>query len=225
VQGIGSGGLLILVNIVIADLFSMRDRGKYLGMVGMTWAFAASSGPIIGGALTEKVTWRWIFLVNLPTIGATAVVLFLFLDIHTPTTPLVEGLKAIDWVGTVLVIGGTTVFLLGLQFGGISFPWNTATVICLLVFGLVIIGVFVLVEAKVAAWPVIPMRLFEHRSNLAAFVLVFCHGFTSISGNYFLPLYFQVVLGKSPLLSGVYLVPYMLSVAVGAAACGMYTNM
>lgn len=64
IQGVGGGGLLTLVNIVIGDLFSMRDRGQYYGFVGLTWAVAASVGPVIGGVLTEKVSWRWCFYIN-----------------------------------------------------------------------------------------------------------------------------------------------------------------
>ena len=64
IQGIGGGGLITLVNISISDLFSMRNRGKYFGMVGMTWAFASAIGPIFGGVFTEKVSWRWCFYIN-----------------------------------------------------------------------------------------------------------------------------------------------------------------
>ncbi len=64
IQGVGGGGSLTLVNIVIGDLFSMRDRGQYYGFVGMTWAVAASVGPVMGGVLTEKLSWRWYFYIN-----------------------------------------------------------------------------------------------------------------------------------------------------------------
>lgn len=222
IQGIGGGGLIILVNICISDLFSMRNRGKYFGIIGMVWAAASALGPIIGGALTERASWRWCFLVNLPTIGGAFFVLLLFLDIHNPKTPLVKGLKAIDWLGTMLVIGGTTMLLLGLQFGGIDFPWDSATVICLIVFGIVALGVFGVVEWKLAEWPVIPMRIFKRRSNLASLGVCFCHGFVFISGSYFLPLYFQTVLEKSPLLSGVYLFPFILALSSISAFTGIF---
>lgn len=188
----------------------------------MVWAAASAMGPIIGGALTERVTWRWCFLVNLPTIGVSVLVLFIFLDIHTPKTPLVAGFKAIDWFGTLLIIGGTTMILLALQFGGINFPWNSATVICLLVFGALTIVMFFVVEWKFAEWPVIPIRIFKRPSNLAALGVCFCHGFVFISGTYFLPLYFQAVLGKSPILSGVYLFPFILALSFTSGATGVY---
>lgn len=188
----------------------------------MVWAAASALGPIIGGALTERVSWRWCFLVNLPTIGIAFLVLLIFLDIRSPKTPIIAGLKAIDWLGTGLVIGGTTMLLLGLQFGGISFPWSSATVISLIVFSMVTIVLFFLVEWKLAVWPVIPMRIFSHRSNLASLGVCFCHGFVFIAGSYFLPLYFQAVLGKSPLLSGVYLFPFILALSSISAATGIW---
>lgn len=113
-------------------------------------------------------------------------------------------------------------FLLGLEFGGVSFSWASATVICLLIFGAVIWGLFILNEWKVAKHPVMPLRLFKRRSNIAALVVCFSHGMTFISGSYFLPLYFQAVLGASPILSGVYLFPFVISLSLASAAVGIF---
>ena len=148
--------------------------------------------------------------------------LLLFLDIETPRTPIVAGLKAIDWLGSLTIAGGTVMFLLGLEFGGISFPWASATVICLLIFGVVIWALFVINEWKVARLPVMPLRLFERRSNIAALVVCFSHGMTFISGSYFLPLYFQAVLGATPILSGVYLFPFVISLSLSSALVGIF---
>ena len=113
-------------------------------------------------------------------------------------------------------------FLLGLEFGGITYPWSSAIVVCLIVFGLVTLGIFFLVEWKVAKYPVMPLRLFKKRSNIAALGVCFCHGFVFISGSYFLPLYFQAVLGATPILSGVYLFPFVLSLSLMAAGTGVF---
>ena len=158
----------------------------------------------------------------MPVDGLAFVILLLFLDIETPKTPLLDGLKAIDWIGSLLVVGGTVMLLIGLEFGGVTFPWTSATVICLIVFGLVTIGIFFLNEWKLAKYPVMPLRLFKKRSNIAALLTCFVHGFVFISGSYFLPLYFQAVLGASPLLSGVYLFPFVLSLSFMSAAVGVF---
>ena len=157
-----------------------------------------------------------------PCTGLAFIILLIFLDIETPRTPIVAGLKAIDWFGSLTIVGGTVMFLFGLEYGGVTYPWSSATVVCLLVFGVVTIGIFFLIEWKVAKYPVIPLRLFSKRSNVAALVTCFCHGFVFISGSYFLPLYFQAVLGASPLLSGVYLFPFVISLSLMSAGVGIF---
>ncbi|TVY84201.1 MFS-type transporter [Lachnellula suecica] len=222
IQGIGGGGLVILVNICISDLFSLRNRGKYYGFIGMVWAFASAVGPILGGVFTEKVSWRWCFYINLPVTGTVFVLLCIFLHLDNPKTPIWDGLKAVDWLGSLTIVGGTLMLLLGLEFGGITYPWGSAKVICLIVFGIFVGCLFVLNEWKFARYPVMPLRIFKHRSAIAALGVCFCHGFVFIAGTYYLPLYFQAVLGATPLLSGVYLLALALSLSFMSGATGVF---
>lgn len=189
--------------------------------MGMVWAVAGGIGPILGGVFTDKVSWRWCFYVNLPISGVGMLILAFVLKLHNPRTPMREGLAAVDWLGMSTIVGGTLMVLLGLEFGGVTFPWDSATVICLIVFGLVVTGIFVVIEWKVAEYPVIPLRLFKVPSNIASLAVSACHGFVFISGGYYLPLYFQAVLGLSPLMSGVYVLPYTLSLSIVSAATGV----
>ena len=186
-----------------------------------TWALASAVGPLLGGVFTQFVTWRWCFYINLPLDGLAFAILLFFLDVHTPRTPLVAGLKALDWLGSLAIVGGTAMFLLGLEYGGLSFPWSSATVVCLIVFGAAVLGLFFVIEAYVPRYPLMPLRLFNNRSNVACYATCFWHGFVFISGSYFLPLYFQAVLNASPLLSGVYLLPFVLSLSFVSAAVGI----
>ncbi|RDW61660.1 MFS multidrug transporter-like protein [Coleophoma crateriformis] len=222
IQGIGGGGLLVLVNICISDLFSMRNRGQYFALVGMTWALASALGPVLGGVFTEKVSWRWCFYINLPITGTVTILLFFFLKLDSPRTPVWDGLKAVDWVGSLTVVGGTLMLLLGLELGGVSFSWGSPTVVCLIVFGVVVTGLFVLNEWKLAKYPVMPTRIFSNISNAAALGACFSHGFVFISASYYLPLYFQAVMGASPLLSGVYVLPYALALSFCSVATGIF---
>lgn len=112
--------------------------------------------------------------------------------------------------------------LLGLEFGGVTRPWDSATVICLIVFGVVVACLFALNEWKFARYPVMPLRIFNNRSNIAALGVCFCHGFVFIAGTYYLPLYFQAVLGASPLLSGVYLMPFALALSFLSGITGVF---
>ncbi|KAF2681833.1 multidrug resistance protein fnx1 [Lentithecium fluviatile CBS 122367] len=222
IQGIGGGGLIVLVNITISDLFAMRDRGAYFGIIGGVWALASSLGPVVGGALTQKVSWRWCFYINLPFDGLAFLIILFVLDVHTPKTPLRQGLKAVDWLGAFTMVGGTIMLLLGLEFGGVTYPWNSATVICLIVFGAITIGLFFVVEQRFAPYPLMPLDIFFKRSNMAALGVCFFHAFVFISGSYFLPLYFQAVLGATPILSGVYLLPTALSLSFLSAFTGIF---
>ncbi|CAD0112908.1 unnamed protein product [Aureobasidium uvarum] len=222
IQGVGGGGLVTLVNICISDLFSLRRRGAYFGIIGGVWALASAIGPVIGGVFTEKVSWRWCFYINLPLDGAALVIIFFFLDLKTPRTPLWEGLKAIDWIGALLVIGGVLMFLFGLEYGGVTYPWDSATVLCLIIMGVFTMVLFFINEWKFAKSPVMPLRIFQTRSNIAVLGVCAIHGMVFISASYYLPLYFQAARGATPLLSGVYILPQALSLSFASMATGIF---
>lgn len=222
IQGAGGGGLNVLVNICIADLFSPRDRGAYYGMISGVWALAMSLGPIIGGALTQRVSWRWCFYINLPFDGVAFIVILLFLNLENPRTPLWDGVKAIDWLGALLSIGGTLMFLLGLSCGGATYPWSSPIVICTIIFGLVAWALCFAWDAMVAKYPLLSIRIFQHRANLALLGVCFAQSFVYIAAPYYLPLYFQAVLDKTPILSGVYLLPLAIALSAAAIGTGFY---
>lgn len=221
IQGIGSGGIIILVNVCISDLFSMRKRGQYYGFTGLVWAVAGGIGPVVGGALTEHASWRWCFYINLPISGAGFILLVFVLKLHNPKTPMRAGLAAVDWLGSFAVSAGTLLVLLGLTFGDVMYPWKSAAVISMIVIGTLILGAFAFIEARIARYPIIPMRLFSSRVAVASFVCCFFHGIVFVSGSYYLPLYFQAVLGATPLLSGVYVLPYSIGLSITSAAVGI----
>lgn len=112
-------------------------------------------------------------------------------------------------------------FLFGMESGGQTKPWASAYTLCLIVFGVFTVGLFFINEWKFAKYPIMPLRLFRDRSNMAALGVCFCHGFVFIAGTYYLPLYFQTVLEATPILSGVYLFPLALSLSFGSAAVGI----
>jgi Fungal trichothecene efflux pump (TRI12) len=105
--------------------------------------------------------------------------ILIFLDVHDPKTSFMDGLRAIDWLGSVLILATTLMLLLGLDFGGETFPWSSSNVICLLVFGCLASVFFVLSELKVARYPVMPLHVFKQRTNLATLVVSLCQGIVS----------------------------------------------
>lgn len=220
--GLGGAGLATGVLTIIAFSAPPEMRPMLIGINGSMYGIASVCGPLLGGVFTHKVTWRWCFYINLPISGVAIFVLFFVLKLHNPKTGVREGLAALDWMGSLAIVGGTIMFLLGLEFGGVTFPWSSAEVICLIVFGLVLVGIFIVVEWKVAKFPLIPMRLFTVRSNIASIAVSACHGFVFISASYYLPLYFQGVLGAPPLLSGVYVLPFSLSLSVASTVTGIF---
>ncbi|TGZ81959.1 MFS general substrate transporter [Ascodesmis nigricans] len=223
IQGIGAGGLLGLVNVTISDIVSIRERGLYLSYVGMTWAIASSVGPVLGGVFTGMARWGWrfCFIINIP-VGLVAMTgITMFLHLHSPKLGIREGLKRVDWLGTASIVSGTVLFLVGLESGGVHHPWSSPLVLCLLIFGLLLFFLFILIEWKFAAAPIIPLRLFHERTNIFAYLVGFTHGFVFIAGCYFMPLYFQSVRGATPLLSGVYVLPYVIVLSVISGVSGI----
>ncbi|CEL04001.1 hypothetical protein ASPCAL05135 [Aspergillus calidoustus] len=212
-QGASGGGLIQMVYITISDLFSVRRRALWFGLLGLMWAVAGSTGPLVGGGLTERVSWRWCFWINLPVCGVALLLLLTCLDVHNPRTKLKDGVVAIDWLGTLAIVGLTLLLLLGMEFGGTVFPWSSPKVVCLIVFGVVMIGVFIVTEKNLARYPLIPMSLFQSGPTNAAFILAFAHGMVSFGTEYYLPLYFQSVKQASPLRSGLFILPMMVTEA------------
>ncbi|GAB7353454.1 hypothetical protein MBLNU459_g3916t1 [Dothideomycetes sp. NU459] len=220
-QGIGGAGLMQLVSITISDLFSVRSRALYLGLMGVMWAVAGSAGPLIGGAFTQLLSWRWCFWINLPVCGLAFVLLILFLDVHNPRTKLGEGVRAVDWFGTLSILAVTILLLLGLNFGGATFAWDSPKVICLIVSGTLMIGFFLFSEKRLAKYPLMPLSAFKDWSNNSTFLVGFAHSMVSIGIEYYLPLYFQSVKQASPLRSGILILPSMVTEAVTDILAGV----
>ncbi|KAI2613388.1 MFS general substrate transporter [Hypoxylon sp. NC1633] len=221
VQGVGAAGMQTMVYIIICDLFSLRDRGLYLAIISLIWAVASALGPVLGGVFASRLNWRWCFWINLPVSGIVFMVLFVFLNVTTAQTPILSGLKSIDWTGSILIICSTLMVLLGLDFGGTTYPWASPTVICLILFGCIVAACFILNEWKVAQNPILPLRLFSP-SSLAAYGVRFCHAYVFMGIAYYIPLYSQSVLGANALTSGIYLLPFIVSLSLSAAGTGIF---
>ncbi|KAF5979531.1 major facilitator superfamily transporter [Fusarium bulbicola] len=220
-----STGLFMAGSLIcaLASSSGMLIGGRTVqGLGGIVFGVAGAIGPVLGGVFSQAVTWRWCFYINLPFEGIALIGLFFLLKVDIEKVPLVDGLRSLDWPGFAFIIGGTICFLYGLEAGsGRLAPWNSAFVICLLVFGVVILALFMVWEAKFAKNPIIPIRIFQSTTNIASFAVANLHSFIFIACDYFLPLYFQVVLGFSPIISGVTLFPLILPMSISTGVGGL----
>ncbi|KAF4991294.1 hypothetical protein FDECE_14093 [Fusarium decemcellulare] len=217
VQGAGTGNIEVLINICIADLFTLRDRGLYIGMYSAASAAGVVLGPILGGILAGSTTWRWCFWINLP-IGCISVFwLWKSLNLPNTGTPICKGLRHVDWPGAISITAGAVMLLLGVQLGGTLYAWSSPAVLSLVLCGFAVLVLFLFLQQKISVRPTIPLRLFGNISGSVALFICFCHGFSYITILYFLPVYFSVVLSASPTTVGAYLSiltgPMVLSVA------------
>lgn len=180
---------------------------------------------MIGGALTSSIGWQWCFWINLPFGGLTLPCLAILLDLHNPKTPFIAGLRAIDFPGAITITGATIMLLLGLQFGGVSYPWDSAIVICLIVAGGVTFGLFgVLQYVNRSGVRIIPFRVFSRPTNIAALVVCFCHGFVFFGCLYYLSMYLQFSLDQGPIYAGLWLLAAAVPLSCASIATGLITK-
>ncbi|KAH8809000.1 major facilitator superfamily domain-containing protein [Xylogone sp. PMI_703] len=221
VQGIGAGGITALSSVLLTDLFTLRERGKWAGLVNLIWAIGTVSGPSIGGALSQNGAWRWIFWINLPFCGVAFPVVIFFLTLEkVPGTILVK-LHSFDWIGLLLFTCSATFFLLGITWGGVQFPWSSWQTLVPLVLGFIGLGLFIVYDIHVPANPLIRFRIFSNISSNSAFIGTIIHGIVLFALFYYSPLYAQAVHNFNPLKSGVGLIPNAMAVAPAAAVTGI----
>ena len=214
VQGLGAGGLLPLSQTIIADLVPPRERGRRQGSISAVFAVCSVVGPVLGGLITDLLSWHWIFYVNLP-IGAVALVVIE----KALRRPHHARKQKIDYLGALLLTAATTAFLLILTLGGIEWAWNSPNVAVSCAITLALIIWFCLHIRNVAE-PVLPLDLFRNRVFVLASIVM---GFTFmglLGASVFFPLFFQVVMGVSPARSGLLSVPLMVGVLISSIVNG-----
>ena len=197
VQGLGVGGLTALVQVVIATMVSPRERGRYAGYIGATFALATVSGPLVGGVLVDTVGWEWCFFAGLPV----ALLAFVVLQ-RTLRLPVIKREVHIDYLGASLLVGGVSTFLVWVSLGGQQFGWVSALSAGLLVASVVLIAAAVYVEVYVAKEPVIPMRLFRERTLTLATIASVLIGVAMFGSTVYLSLYFQRAKDLTPTEAG-----------------------
>jgi EmrB/QacA subfamily drug resistance transporter len=218
-QGLGAGVISVMVFTVVGDLFPPARRGRIQGVFGAIFGLASVVGPLLGGYLTDQLSWRWVFLVNLPVgLLALAALVVLFPNVRPPRRE-----HAIDYRGAVCLVLALVPLMLALSLGGHQYGWDSAPIVGLVLFGLVMGALFVWQERR-AAEPVIPLSLFGNSIvsiSLASSTLIFMGMFGTIL---FIPLFIQAVIGASATTSGTILMPMTGGMIVGSTLAGQLVS-
>ncbi|KAJ1959413.1 hypothetical protein IWQ62_004622 [Dispira parvispora] len=238
ISGIAAAGMLTLVLVAISKLTPPDKRSKYLGFINLNYCFTCILGPLLGGILSENLSWRWCFYINIPLCLLSLAIVYITLKgpgctaspsgslesatflPDSPTTTAVAGpttkekLLALDYLGTGLVLAGIIALVLGIEWGGSEFAWQTPRVIILLVLGVAILLIFGWVELKVAADPIVDLRVMKVRNVSISCLTNFAMGWIINGTIYNIPLYIQLLDGAGATKAGLYLLPFLVSLNV-----------
>jgi hypothetical protein len=208
-------------------LVPLSKRPLYTGMFGVVFALSSVAGPLLGGTLTQRLSWRWCFYINLPFAAVSIGAVIFLIKARQPReagASLKEQINQLDPIGTVIFIPCVVCLILALQWGGVIYPWNDGKIIALWV----VFGVTLLAWMAVQAWKkdnaTVPPRVFFQRSITAAFTYA-----TLVAGSmlliiYYIQIWFQAIKGDDPLTSGISTLPSLLALVISAALSGLFTQ-
>jgi EmrB/QacA subfamily drug resistance transporter len=201
IQGLGAGGLITLAQTTIADLVAPRDRGRYQGLFGAVFALSSVAGPLLGGFITDVLSWRWIFYVNVP-IGILALALIAF-GFQRPHHAVAH---RIDYAAVTLLTSATVALLLVLSWGGVQFPWSSPIIISMAAAAAMLTALLIAVERR-SSEPVLSPHIFHNRVVVIGTSVMGLTFMGLFGAAVFLPLFFQLVLGYPPTQAGLLMAP------------------
>ncbi len=217
IQGLGAGGLMVGAIATIGDMVSPRERGQYMGYMMAAMMVAMIAGPLVGGYITDSLSWRWIFYINMPVGGAA--LLYIIATLHLPVHKIAH---RIDYLGAAVLAVGATAIVLVTTWGGSQYAWGSGTILSLSAIAIAAVAAFIWVEFR-AAEPILPMHVFKNRNFSLASTMSFLLGLAMFGAMTFLPLYQQTVQNASPTVSGLLLIPMMLGATTTSLIAGRFT--
>jgi EmrB/QacA subfamily drug resistance transporter len=218
IQGLGAGGLMVGAIATLGDLVSPRERGQYMGYMMATMMLAMIAGPLVGGYITDSLSWRWIFYINMPVGGAALV--YLAATLHLPRHTVKH---KIDYLGAALLALAATAVVLLTTWGGSQYGWGSPVIVGLAVLAAASALAFCVAESR-AAEPVLPLHVFRNRNFTLSSAMSFLTGLMLFGALTFLPLYQQTVQHLSATGSGLMLIPMMFGSMVTTILAGQVTT-
>jgi len=218
IQGLGAGGLLVGAIATLGDMVSPRERGQYMGYMMAAMMVAMVAGPLVGGYITDSLSWRWIFYINMPVGGAA--LLYLAATLHMPRRKVQH---KIDYLGAGLLAVAVTAIVLLTTWGGSQYKWTSPQIVGLAVLTVASTIAFCMAERR-AAEPVLPLHVFRNLNFTLSSGMSFLFGLTMFGALTFLPLYQQTVQHLSATGSGLMLIPLMLGSMVTTILAGQVTT-
>ncbi|KAI1841605.1 hypothetical protein JX266_012158 [Neoarthrinium moseri] len=223
VQGVGAAGMFSGSVIGIVHTVPLSQRPLYMGLFGAMSGIASIMGPLVGGAFTSNVSWRWCFYINLPFGAVSLVLIATLLRVPRGNTEKLSWksrISRLDAAGTTCLVPGVVCLLLALQWGGVLYAWNEGRIIALLTLFGVLLVAFILIQGLLPETSTIPPRIFKQRSMYTGFAAIFCVGAHMNLFLYFLPIWFQAIQEVSAVQSGIRLLPMTLSTIVASITAG-----
>ena len=227
VAGTGSSGIFSGAIIIIMNLVPLHKRPILQGFMGAVFGISSVIGPLMGGAFTTKVSWRWCFYINLPVGGIAVVILILILHIPAAKkagTPWRQQVIQLDPIGTVSFVSGIVCLLLALQWGGSTYAWRNGRIVALLVLFAICISVFIGVQIWKKETATIPPRIVTQRSIAAGMWSQFCVGSAMMVVVYYIPIWLQAIKDVSAIKSGIDLLPLILALVISSIFTGFLVN-
>ncbi|KAH8678029.1 major facilitator superfamily transporter [Xylariales sp. PMI_506] len=221
IQGIGGGGIWIVCYLLLTDIVPLRQRPKWWTVISLGWAVGLVIGPLIGGAIGEHTTWRWVFYLNFPFCAVGLVLVPLLLTLKPRVESVQQKLARVDWIGGFLFTTSLTAFLFGLTAGGTVFPWASDKVLAPLIIGFIGLVATFIWEEHGPKEPMLRRSLFYNRTSNITYLGGFFQGLVMYGQLYYVPFYALSVKQTSPVRAGVILLPVMLILIPSGAVAGV----
>jgi len=218
IQGVGAGGLMVTAMALIADVIPLRERGKYQGAMGAVFGVTTVIGPTVGGLFTDHLSWHWCFYINVP-------IAIVMIAMAAKTIPVIKNAEkpVIDYLGLLLVAGGASALILGLEWGGDEYEWGSPVIFGLFASAVVMLTAFVFVERRAVA-PILPMHLFRNPVFTVSSILSFIVGFAMLGAMTYLPTYLQYVDGVTATASGIRTLPMVVGLLTTSMLSGIVVS-